>query len=104
MKKVYYNNNTVGLVNLTTEGGGGGITSGECQVMIDQSISGKTDTTAFTAHTSDTTMHVTSSDKTTWNAKANTATTLVGYGITDAYTKTEIDNKIGDIETLLAAI
>ena len=36
--------------------------------------------------------------------KADTATTLAGYGITDAYTKTEIDNMIGDIETLLAAI
>ena len=32
---------------------------------------------------------------TAFNAKANTATTLAGYGITDAYTKTEIDNKLG---------
>lgn len=31
-------------------------------------------------------------------------TTISGYGITDAYTKTEIDTKIGNIETLLAAI
>lgn len=30
-------------------------------------------------------------------AKANTATTLSGYGITDAYTKTEIDGKIGSV-------
>lgn len=36
--------------------------------------------------------------------KADNATTLSGYGITDAYTKTEIDNKIGDIETLLSKI
>jgi len=28
------------------------------------------------------------------SGKANSATTLSGYGITDAYTKTEIDNKI----------
>ena len=104
MKKIYYNDNNVGLINLTSEGGGGGITSGEVQTMIDESISGKADTTALTTHTSDTTIHVTASDKSNWNGKANSATTISGYGITDAYTKTEIDNKIGDIETLLAAI
>lgn len=38
------------------------------------------------------------------SGKADKATTLSGYGITDAYTKTEIDTKIGNIETLLAAI
>ena len=38
------------------------------------------------------------------SGKANKSTTLSGYGITDAYTKTEIDNMIGNIETLLAAI
>jgi CobQ-like glutamine amidotransferase family enzyme len=32
------------------------------------------------------------------------ATTLSGYGITDAYTKTEVNNIVGNIETLLAAI
>lgn len=31
------------------------------------------------------------------NNKANKATTLSGYGITDAYTKTEIDNKISSV-------
>ena len=36
--------------------------------------------------------------------KADLSTTLSEYGITDAYTKTEIDNMIGNIETLLAAI
>lgn len=36
--------------------------------------------------------------------KANSSTSLSGYGITDAYTKTEIDTQIGDIETLLAAL
>lgn len=38
------------------------------------------------------------------SGKADKATTLSGYGITNAYTKTEIDNMIGNIETLLAAI
>lgn len=42
MKKIYYNDNNVGLINLTSEGGGG-ITSGEVQTMIDNSISGKAD-------------------------------------------------------------
>ena len=32
---------------------------------------------------------------TAFGGKADTATTLAGYGITDAYTKTEVDNKLG---------
>ena len=36
--------------------------------------------------------------------KADKSTTLSGYGITNAYTKDEIDNMIGNIETLLASI
>lgn len=35
---------------------------------------------------------------------AEKATTLSGYGITDAYTKSEVDGKIGDIETALDQI
>ena len=70
-----------------------GVTSGVVQTMIDESISGKADSSAVTeeisaavsgkadttaltavnnalsAHTADTTIHVTSSDKTTWNGK-----------------------------------
>lgn len=38
------------------------------------------------------------------SAKADTATTLAGYGITDAYTKTEVDNLLGDISTALDTI
>lgn len=93
----------------------------------------KVDGTTFSGHTADTTAHFTSGEKAAWNSfsaatdasitdlsgqsetvatalvelyneKADTATTLSGYGITDAYTKTEIDTMIGDIETLLAAI
>ena len=44
---------------------GGGITSGEVQTMIDESISGKTDESAFTAHTGDTTIHHTSTSAVT---------------------------------------
>lgn len=36
--------------------------------------------------------------------KADSSTTLSGYGITDAYTKSEVDGKIGDIETVLDQI
>ena len=52
--------------------------------------------TDLTAHTSNTTIHVTASDKTNWNGKANKATTLAGYGITDAMTAEQITNAIND--------
>ena len=52
--------------------------------------------TDLTNHTSNTTIHVTSSDKTNWNGKANKATTLAGYGITDAMTAEQITNAIND--------
>ena len=38
------------------------------------------------------------------SGKADKATTLSGYGITDAYTKSEIDSMIGDVESILDAI
>jgi hypothetical protein len=38
------------------------------------------------------------------SGKADKATTLGGYGITDAYTKTEIDSLVGDIENALWTI
>ena len=52
--------------------------------------------TDLTAHTSNTTIHVTAEDKTNWNGKANKATTLAGYGITDAMTEEEITQAIND--------
>ena len=39
--------------------------------MIDQSISGKTNQTDFVSHSGNTTMHVTASEKSTWNAKSD---------------------------------
>lgn len=33
-----------------------------------------------------------------WNDVINAPTTLSGYGITDAYTKTEVENKLEEIE------
>lgn len=54
----------------------GGMTSGAVQSMIDESISGKADTSTvnginntLTAHTANTDIHVTTSDKSTWNGK-----------------------------------
>lgn len=54
----------------------GGMTSGAVQTMIDESISGKADTSTvnginntLTAHTANTDIHVTTSDKSTWNGK-----------------------------------
>lgn len=52
--------------------------------------------TDLTNHTGNTTIHVTASDKTNWNGKANKATTLAGYGITDAMTAEQITNAIND--------
>ena len=36
--------------------------------------------------------------------KANSATTLAGYGITDAYTKTQVDNAIGAIDAGVTSV
>lgn len=58
-----------------------------------------TKVSGYDAHVADTDIHVTVSDKANWNAKPNKSTTLSGYGITNAYTKTEIDNSIKDFAT-----
>ena len=50
---------------------GGGVTSGSVQTQIDQSISGKTNQSDFSAHTANTTVHITSTERNTWNGKAN---------------------------------
>lgn len=42
---------------------------------------------------------VASAAQTALNGKADAATTLAGYGITNAYTKTEVDNAIGSAVT-----
>lgn len=46
------------------------------------------------SHTSNTTMHITPAERTAWNAKLDKQTTLAGYGITDAYTKTQVDGLV----------
>ena len=47
----------------------------------------------FNTHATDSTIHITEDERNTWNNLAPKATTLEGYGITDAYTKTESDNR-----------
>lgn len=59
------------LQDAISTAGGSGITSGQVQTMIDESISGKTNQSDFTAHTANTTVHVTSAEKNTWNAKSD---------------------------------
>ena len=79
-----------------------GITSATVETMITAAVSGKADSSdvtalnnVVTAHTANTDVHVTTSDKSNWNGKADAATTLSGYGITNAYTKTEVDSALG---------
>ena len=73
--------------------------------MISAAIAGKADSSAIPTKTSQLnndsgflTRHQDIS------GKADKATTLAGYGITDAYTKSEIDTMIGNIETLLSQV
>lgn len=49
----------------------GEVTSAEVQTMIEGAISGKTNESDFTAHTANTTVHVTSAQTATWDAKPN---------------------------------
>lgn len=63
-------------------------------------ISGKADKSDLTSHTGNTTIHITSTERSTWNNKANKATTLSGYGITDGATKTELNNLSEEIDDL----
>ena len=62
--------NTFYVISDGQGGGGGGIDSGTVQSMIDESISGKTDESAFTAHASDTTVHTNATEKAGWDGKA----------------------------------
>ncbi len=55
-----------------------------------------------TANTSTTSYTITLPAKT--GTVALTGTSLSAYGITDAYTKTEVDTKLSDIETALDAL
>ena len=66
-----YTSSMIKLQDALATAGGSSITSGKVQTMIDESISGKTNQSDFTAHTANTTVHVTEAEKNTWNAKSN---------------------------------
>lgn len=118
--------NTVnGKANSATTLAGYGITDAYTSEEVDNKLSGKLDTTTATSTYATITSVSTKADAdsvytksevdtelnkkldtttasstyatiTTVNGKADKATTLVGYGITDAYTKTETNNLLDD--------
>ncbi len=68
---------------------------------VDTALSGKANTSDIPttlAGLSDDATHrlVTDTEKTSWDGKASAATSLAGYGITDAYTKNEVDTALGN--------
>lgn len=90
-----YNKDNTEMICLQDQlGGGGGITSGEVQSMIDESISGKTDESAFTAHTADTTIHVTTAQTASWDGAVSDISTISG----------DVASLSGDVATVSGAI
>jgi hypothetical protein len=74
--KTINNESILGSGNITIQGGG--TDTGTVQTMIDQSISGKADSSTVTAltntvtgHTADTSIHVTTAQTAAWDAKSN---------------------------------
>lgn len=51
----------------------------------------------FTTHVTNTVIHITAAERTSWNSKADAATTLAGYKISDAYTKTQVDTLLENV-------
>lgn len=98
----YYNKTQVdaalsGKANAATSIAGYGITDAYTKTEVDTALSGKASTsaipTALSQLTDDNTHRVvTDTEKSTWNGKANSATTLAGYGITNAYTKSDMNS------------
>lgn len=70
-----YNKDNTEMICLQDQLGGGGssYSAGDGIDITNDviSVTGKVDTSAFTAHTADTTIHVTSAEKATWNAKSD---------------------------------
>ena len=71
--KTINNESILGSGNITIEGGGSSYTAGDGIDITNDviSVTGKVDTSAFTAHTADTVIHVTASEKSTWNNKSD---------------------------------
>lgn len=82
-----------------TQGGGGGITSGEVQTMINESISGKADTSSL----------ATVATSGSYNDLDNkptipTVTNTITSGSTDAISSGAVYDALGDVESLLSQI
>lgn len=69
--KTINNESLLGSGNITIQGGGATYTAGTGIDITNDviSVTGKTDTSAFIAHTADTVVHTTSAEKSSWNAK-----------------------------------
>ena len=104
--KTINGNSILGSGNITIEGSGGGavdsVNGKTGAVVLNASdvgaqtvISDSNKLNADFIQNGTTNKTVTASEKSTWNAKANAATTIAGYGITDAYTKTEVNTALG---------
>lgn len=70
----YYEKPMIKLQDALGGGGGSSYTAGDGIDITNDviSVTGKVDTTAFTAHTADTVIHVTSDEKAAWNGKQDT--------------------------------
>ena len=82
-------------------------TSGKTE--ISNALGAKVNNTTFTAHTADTTVHVTAQDKATWNAKADGSasgiTAMTGYEIASSgssiATTDTLNQAIGKLEKMI---
>ena len=73
--KTINNESILGSGNITIQGGG--ISSAQCQTLIDQSISGKTNQSDFTGHTAST-VHMTTTEKTNLDSLATNIAAISG--------------------------
>ena len=79
--KTINNESILGSGNITIEGGGSSYTAGDGIDITNDviSVTGKVDTTAFTAHTADTVIHVTSTEKASWNGLISRPSTMRAF-------------------------
>ena len=75
------------------------VTNKAVDITIPTAVSDLTNDLDFIDNTVDDLVNYTTTTdlNTALNGKADEATTLAGYGITDAYTKTEVDNKVSSV-------
>lgn len=83
-----------GLISVTQKSVANGV-----QISYVINKDGADTASTFTAVSTETYTESMQAAQTALNGKADAATTLAGYGITNAYTKTEVDNAIGSAVT-----